>query len=114
MRVAAAALCRCMPLHAATCRYMPLAPIRVGWDATIYLVDRLSVAPVGLLIPIVSAMTDGQYLTAPEAFATALPAWLEPVADLVPETVVLHVEISGALVLIALVWLLLRPPWRGR
>lgn len=59
------------------------------------------------------AMTDGPELPNPEASATAFPAWLEPLADLLPETVVLHVEASGALVLIALLWLLLRPPWRG-
>jgi hypothetical protein len=29
-----------------------------------------------------------------------------------PDTVVLHVEVSGALVLLALAILLLRPPWR--
>jgi hypothetical protein len=58
-------------------------------------------------------MTDGPSLPDIEAPATALVAWLEPLAHLVPETVVLHVEISGALVLIALLVLLLRPPWRG-
>ena len=58
-------------------------------------------------------MTDGRLLPDTEAPAAALPAWLEPLADLVPETVVLHVEISGALVLIALLVLLLRPPWGG-
>lgn len=57
-------------------------------------------------------MTDGPLL--PDAPAMAFPAWLEPLVDLMPETVVFHVEISGALVLIALVVLLLRPPWSRR
>lgn len=68
--------------------------------------------PGGYLFLVVVAMTDGPSLFAPEVPATALPAWLESLVDLMPETIVLHVEISSALVLVAFLWLLLRPPWR--
>lgn len=74
----------------------------------------LSRPPFGLLIFMLLAMTDGRDFPNPEAPATALPAWLQPLADLLPETVVLHVEVSGALVWIALLWLLLRPLGRDR
>lgn len=89
---------------------MLTAPIRAPLGAGTTLV--LNRRPFGRPILILLAMTDGHSFP-PEAPATALPAWLEPLADLLPETIVLHVEVSGALVLIALLWLLLRPPWRG-
>jgi hypothetical protein len=56
-------------------------------------------------------MTDGPNLPVPEAPAQVL-GWLERLYELTPDTVLLHVEGSGALVLLALAILLLRPPWR--
>jgi hypothetical protein len=38
--------------------------------------------------------------------------WLERLYELTPDTVVLHVEVSGVLVLLVLAILLLRLPWR--
>jgi hypothetical protein len=56
-------------------------------------------------------MTNGPDLLMPEAPAQAL-GWLERLYKLTPDTVVLHVEVSGVVVLLALAILLLRPPWR--
>ena len=55
-------------------------------------------------------MTDGPFPSL-EAPARAI-GWLERLYELLPDTVVLHVEVSGALLLLALAILLLRPPWR--
>jgi hypothetical protein len=56
-----------------------------------------------------SAMTGSFNFPIPEAQAIG---WLERLYELTPNTVVLHVEVSGVLVLLALAILLLRPPWR--
>ena len=56
-------------------------------------------------------MSYGRDLPIPEAPAQAL-GWLQRLYELTPDTLVLHVEVSGALVLLALAILLLRPPWR--
>ena len=71
----------------------------------------LPAGPEGHVICTLATMTNGPDLPMPPAPAQAL-GWLERLYELTPDTVVLYVEVSGSLVLLALAILLLRPPWR--
>ncbi len=62
--------------------------------------------PFGCVNPIVVAMSNDHRIPASEDSSTATPAWLKLLIDLMPQTVEIHIKMSGILVVLAIVLIL--------